>query len=68
MLPLQADIGLGPKAREDNFGFMHDNKPAPLQLERIDEDATLQGGLASDGWDAPWPTPYSPLLARRSTN
>jgi hypothetical protein len=39
---LQADVGLGPKARDDNFGFAND-KPAPLQLERIDEDVTLRG-------------------------
>ncbi|KAI3424220.1 hypothetical protein D9Q98_009576 [Chlorella vulgaris] len=38
-----ADVGLGPKARDDNFGFAND-KPAPLQLERIDEDVTLRGG------------------------
>ena len=48
LLPLllpQADVGL--KARGEDgkpFGFMHDKAPAPLQLERIEEDATLQGG------------------------
>ena len=41
VLRLQADVGLGPKG--DQFGFLHDKAPAPLQLERIDEDATLQG-------------------------
>jgi hypothetical protein len=40
---VQADVGLGPKARDEKFGLMHDKAPAPLQLERIDEDAALQG-------------------------
>ncbi|KAL4424202.1 hypothetical protein ABPG75_001503 [Micractinium tetrahymenae] len=43
-----ADVGLKPVAREDKpaFVFMHDKPaPAPLQLERIEEDATLRGGL-----------------------
>ncbi|PRW61141.1 mitogen-activated kinase kinase kinase NPK1 isoform X1 [Chlorella sorokiniana] len=38
-----ADVGL--KAREDSkqYAFLND-KPAPLQLDRIDEDAALQAG------------------------
>lgn len=45
-LNLQADVGL--KAREDSkqFAFLND-KPPPLQLERIEEDAALQGAPAA---------------------
>ncbi len=39
-------MGLGPKARDEKFGFMQEKAPppTPLQLERIDEDATLHQG------------------------
>lgn len=48
---LQADVGLnaprggGEDKSPGNYMYMHDKPaPAPLQLERIEEDATLQGG------------------------
>lgn len=43
-------MGMKPASREDKpaFAFMHDKSaPVPLQLERIEEDATLRGAWAA---------------------
>lgn len=54
---------MGLKARDDSkqFAFIND-KPAPLQLERIEEDAALQGAHAE--WEGGAPLWGRSVIAR----